>query len=98
MPFDDEADVIAQANDSVYGLALGVWTRDYKRAWRIGTAVAAGTVWINTYKQLSISTPFAGLKESGIGVEKGRRGILSYMQEQSFYWGLNERPIPWPDP
>jgi aldehyde dehydrogenase (NAD+) len=95
LPFDDEADVIAQANDTVYGLACGIWTGDYKRAWRVGTAIAAGTLWINTYKQFSISTPFAGAKASGMGVEKGRTGIRSYQQEQSVYWGLDEQPNPW---
>jgi betaine-aldehyde dehydrogenase len=95
LPFDDEADAIAQANDTVYGLACGIWTGDYRRAWRVGTAIAAGTLWINTYKQFSISTPFAGAKASGIGVEKGRLGIRSYQQEQSVYWGLDERPNPW---
>jgi betaine-aldehyde dehydrogenase len=97
LPFDDEAGVIAQANDTMFGLACGIWTGDYKRAWRVGTAVEAGTLWINTYKQFSISTPFAGAKSSGIGVEKGRDGIRSYMQEQSVYWGLNEQPNPWAD-
>jgi betaine-aldehyde dehydrogenase len=95
LPFDGEADVIAQANDTVYGLACGIWTGDYRRAWRVGTAIAAGTLWINTYKQFSISTPFAGAKASGIGVEKGRTGIRSYQQEQSIYWGLDEQPNPW---
>ena len=95
LPFDDEADVIAEANDTVYGLACGIWTGDYKRAWRVGTAIEAGTVWINTYKQFSISTPFAGAKASGIGVEKGRTGIRSYQQEQSVYWGLDASPNPW---
>jgi betaine-aldehyde dehydrogenase len=95
LPFDDEPDVIAQANDTVYGLACGIWTGDYRRAWRVGTAIAAGTLWINTYKQFSISTPFAGAKASGIGVEKGRTGIRSYQQEQSIYWGLDEQPNPW---
>ncbi len=98
LPFDDEADVIAQANDTVFGLACGIWTGDYKRAWRVGTAIEAGTLWINTYKQLSIATPFAGTKDSGIGVEKGRDGIRSYQYEQSVYWGLNDAPLPWANP
>src|SRR4051812_17075368 len=75
MPFDNEEDLIAQANDSVYALAAGIWTRDYQKAWRIGRAVQAGTVWINTYKQFSISTPFGGWRDSGLGREKGRLGI-----------------------
>jgi len=95
LPFDDESDLVAQANDSVYALAAGIWTRDYKRAWRVGRAVQAGTVWINTYKQFSISTPFGGWGASGLGREKGRLGILEYTQQKSLYWGLNEAALPW---
>ncbi|MDB5726873.1 MAG: aldehyde dehydrogenase, partial [Noviherbaspirillum sp.] len=95
MPFSDEADLIQQANDSVYALAAGIWTRDYKRAWRVGRAVQAGNVWINTYKQFSISTPFGGWRDSGLGREKGRLGILQYMEQKSMYWGLNEQPLAW---
>jgi acyl-CoA reductase-like NAD-dependent aldehyde dehydrogenase len=95
MPFDSEDDLIAQANDSLYALAAGIWTRDYKRAWRIGRAVQAGTVWINTYKQFSIATPFGGWRDSGLGREKGRLGILQYMEQKSLYWGLNEQPMAW---
>ncbi len=95
MPFDNEEDLIAQANDSVYALAAGIWTRDYKKAWRFGRAVQAGNVWINTYKQFSISAPFGGWRDSGLGREKGRLGILQYMEQKSMYWGLNEQPLPW---
>lgn len=95
MPFDNEDDLIVQANDSIYALAAGIWTRDYKKAWRFGRAVQAGNVWINTYKQLSISTPFGGWRDSGLGREKGRLGILQYMEQKSMYWGLNEQPLPW---
>jgi acyl-CoA reductase-like NAD-dependent aldehyde dehydrogenase len=95
LPFDNEEDLLAQANDSVYALAAGIWTTDYKRAWRVGRAVQAGTVWINTYKQFSISTPFGGWRDSGIGREKGRAGILAYMEQKSLYWGMNPAPIPW---
>jgi aldehyde dehydrogenase (NAD+) len=95
MPFEDEAELIRDANDSVYALAAGIWTRDYKKAWRIARAVQAGNVWINTYKQFSISTPFGGWRDSGLGREKGRLGILQYMEQKSLYWGLNEQPLPW---
>ncbi len=95
LPFDDEADLIAQANDSVYALAAGIWTADYKRAWRVARAVQAGTVWINTYKQFSASTPFGGWRDSGLGREKGTQGILQCMQQKSLYWGLNDAPLPW---
>jgi betaine-aldehyde dehydrogenase len=97
LPFEDEDRLIAEANDTVFGLAAGIWTRDYKRAWRVARRLDVGTVWINTYKLFSISTPFAGAKQSGIGVEKGRLGIQQYQQQKSLYWGLNERPLPWAD-
>jgi len=95
MPFDNEEELIKQANDSVYALAAGVWSRDFKRAWRLGRAVQAGTVWVNTYKQFSVSTPFGGWRDSGLGREKGREGIFQYMEQKSMYWGTNEKPLPW---
>lgn len=88
LPFDDEKDLLAQANDSVYGLAAGVWTADYRRAWAMARALEAGTVWVNTYKQLSIATPFGGFKESGLGREKGIGGMRLYQQAKAVYWGL----------
>ena len=97
LAFDDEESLLAEANDTAFGLAAGIWTRDYKRAWRVARRLDAGTVWINTYKLFSISTPFAGSKASGIGVEKGRLGIQQYQQQKSVYWGLNEKPLPWAD-
>lgn len=95
LPFDDEADVIAQGNDSDYGLACGIWTRDFPRAWRVGRAITTGTVWINTYKQFSISTPFGGEKEAGTGREKGREGIRAWMAQKAIYVDLTGRPHPW---
>ncbi|VVE51252.1 aldehyde dehydrogenase [Pandoraea pneumonica] len=95
LPFENEDDLLAEANDSVYGLAAGIWTRDYKRAWRLGRALETGTVWINTYKQFSISTPFGGWKESGMGREKGRLGLLEYTNQKSLYWGMNDNPLGW---
>ncbi|WP_053243821.1 aldehyde dehydrogenase [Achromobacter sp. DMS1] len=88
LTFEDEDDLIAQANDSVYGLASGVWTVDYRRAWRIAQRLEAGSVWINTYKQLSISTPFGGFKQSGIGREKGITGMRLYQQSKGIYFGM----------
>jgi len=95
LPFDDEEDLVAQANDSVFGLAAGLWTRDYKRAWRVARRLDTGTVWINTYKLFSVSTPFGGTRDSGLGREKGRLGLLEYTSQKSLYWGLNEQPLPW---
>ena len=95
LPWDNEAELVAQCNDNPYGLACGIWTRDYRSAWRLGAALQTGTVWVNTYKQFSSSTPFGGVKMSGTGREKGRLGILEYTTQKSYYWGLNEAPLPW---
>ncbi|MFJ6751813.1 aldehyde dehydrogenase family protein [Streptomyces sp. NPDC091266] len=95
LPFDDEDDLVAQANDTVYGLACGLWTRDAARAWRLARRIDAGTVWINTYKQFSGSTPFGGMKDSGLGREKGRDGIRGYQRQKSLYWGTDGAPLPW---
>jgi len=88
LTFEDEEDLIAQANNSVYGLASGVWTADYRKAWRVATRLEAGSVWINTYKQLSISTPFGGYKQSGLGREKGINGLRLYQQSKGIYFGM----------
>jgi len=88
LPFDDEDDLVRQANDSAYGLAAGIWSADYKRAWRVARRLEAGTVWINTYKQLSIAAPFGGFKDSGLGREKGITGVRLYQHAKSVYWGM----------
>jgi len=61
----------------------------------ISLSAAMRAIWINTYKLFSISTPFSGWKESGMGREKGRLGIREYMQQKSLYWGLNDAPLAW---
>ncbi|MFD8641368.1 aldehyde dehydrogenase [Streptomyces zaomyceticus] len=95
LPYDDEDDLVRQANDSVYGLACGIWTRDLRAAWRIARRIEAGTVWINTYKQFSAATPFSGWKDSGLGTEKGRDAIRAYQRQKSLYWGTSDTPLPW---
>ncbi|WP_411127043.1 aldehyde dehydrogenase family protein [Streptomyces sp. x-19] len=95
LPYDDEDDLVRQANDTVYGLACGIWTRDHRAAWRLARRIDAGTVWINTYKQFSISTPFSGMKDSGPGTEKGRDAIRAYQRQKSLYWGTSDAPLPW---
>lgn len=95
LPFDDEPGLIGQANDNSYGLACGIFTRDFPKAWRVGRAIDAGTVWINTYKQFSISTPFGGMKASGLGREKGRDGIRAWMAQKSLYCDVSQAPHPW---
>ncbi|MEU8350652.1 aldehyde dehydrogenase [Streptomyces sp. NPDC048845] len=95
LPFDDEEDLVRQANATVYGLACGIWTRDLTRAWRLARRIEAGTVWINTYKQFSSSTPFTGWKESGLGSEKGRDWLRGYQRQKSLYFGTDPAPLPW---
>ena len=93
LPFKDEADLIAQVNGTAFGLACGIWTESFKKAWRIGRALEAGSVWINTYKQSVTSTPFGGFKNSGIGREKGIDGMKLYAQVKSMYFGLHAQPL-----
>jgi betaine-aldehyde dehydrogenase len=93
LPFDDEADLIEQANDTVYGLAAGLWTGDIARAWRIARELQAGSVWINTYKQSHIATAFGGYKDSGIGREKGLHGLRLYSQVKSVFFGVQQKPL-----
>ena len=95
MSFDDEADLISRANDSMFGLAAGIWTENFRKGWALARILETGTVWMNTYKKFSISAPFGGFKDSGLGREKGRQGVLEYMQQKSIYVGLSDEPNNW---
>ena len=88
IPFDDLSDLVAQANDSDFGLAAGIWTGDVTKAWRVARALESGTVWINMYKELSIAAPFGGVKLSGLGREKGLEGMRAYQRPKSIYLAL----------
>lgn len=81
--FDDEADLINQANDSRYGLAAGVWTKDINKALRFARAINAGTVWINTYRAASFISPAGGFKESGYGKHNGFEAMREYSRLKS---------------
>jgi aldehyde dehydrogenase (NAD+) len=81
--FDNEEEAIQIANDSIYGLAAGVWTENIGRAVRMSKALKAGTVWVNTYRALSYMMPFGGMKHSGIGRESGLEAVKHYLETKS---------------
>jgi acyl-CoA reductase-like NAD-dependent aldehyde dehydrogenase len=80
IPFHDEDDLIAKANDTVYGLGAGVWTNDVRRAHRVAHALRAGTVFVNCYHILDAATPWGGFKQSGWGRELGPYGLDLYTE------------------
>lgn len=85
IPFRDEDDAIFQGNDTQFGLAAAVWTRDIGRAHRVARALDAGTVWINTYLMSDQASPFGGYKQSGIGREMGAASLDAYTQVKSVF-------------
>jgi len=89
LSFKDPADAVAQANDSMYGLAAAVWTKDVKKAHQVARAVKAGTVWINTYNLYDVALPFGGYKQSGFGRELGKEALDQYTQTKSVWMDLS---------
>ena len=83
IPFKDVDDAVVQGNDTEYGLAAAVWTRDISKAHRAAAALRAGTVWVNCYFDGDNSTPFGGYKQSGFGREKGEASLDLYTQEKA---------------
>ncbi len=85
IPFKDENDAVLQGNDTTYGLAAAVWTKDFSRAHAVARKLKAGTVWINTYGILDPISPFGGYKQSGFGRELGKHSIELYTQIKSVW-------------
>ena len=80
VPFDTEDEVVAAANNTVYGLAAGVWSRDLGTAHRVGSRLRAGTVWLNTWHADDVTLPRGGFKQSGWGRELGTPGLDDYTE------------------
>lgn len=91
MPFDAEDldDLVRRANNTIYGLAAGVWTQDIKKAHRIAHALKAGTVWVNCYNMFDAAAPHGGFKQSGIGREMGSYALDLYTEVKSVWINLN---------
>ena len=95
IPFKDEADALRIANDTSYGLAAAVWTRDIFKALRVVKNLEAGIIWVNHMQPTYVEAPWGGYKMSGFGRELGRWGVEEYLETKQVYINLDEKPIGW---
>ena len=95
IPFDDEAEALKIANDTPYGLAAAVWSRDIFKCFRMVRRLQAGIVWVNHMQPTYVEAPWGGYKMSGIGRELGPWGAEEYLQIKQVHINLNEAPIGW---
>ena len=90
IPFEDEREALRIANDTPFGLAAAVWSRDIYRAMRMVKAIRAGIVWVNHMQPTYVEAPWGGFKQSGFGRELGVHGIDEYLETKQVYINLNE--------
>lgn len=95
IPFKDEKDALRIANDTPYGLAAAVWSRDIYKALRMVKSLRAGIVWVNHMQPTYVEAPWGGFKQSGFGRELGPWGIEEYLETKQVHINLNEQPIGW---
>ena len=88
LPFDNVEEGIALANETIYGLAAGIWTKDVQKAHRVARSIKAGTVWINTYNMYDPAAPFGGYKASGYGRDLGRESLDGFLETKSVWVAL----------
>ncbi len=95
IPFNDEAEAIRIANETQYGLAAAVWTRDIFKAFRVVKSLEAGIVWVNHMQPTFVEAPWGGYKASGFGRELGHWGVEEYLETKQVFINLDEKPIGW---
>jgi len=95
IPFEGEPEAIRIANDTPYGLAAAVWTRDIYKAFRVVKALRAGIVWVNHMQPTYVEAPWGGYKQSGFGRELGPWGLEEYLETKQVFVNLDETPIGW---
>jgi acyl-CoA reductase-like NAD-dependent aldehyde dehydrogenase len=85
LPFEDEAEAVAMANDTAYGLSGSIWTRDVGRALRVARGVQAGNLSVNSHSSVRYSTPFGGFKQSGLGRELGPDALDAFTEVKNVF-------------
>jgi acyl-CoA reductase-like NAD-dependent aldehyde dehydrogenase len=92
LPFEDEADAIAQANDTDYGLSGSIWTENLSRAVRVSRAIESGNLSVNSHSSVRYTTPFGGFKQSGLGRELGPDAPLSFTETKNVFFAVEGNP------
>ena len=92
MKFEKEDEVIEKMNDNQYGLSSGVYTKDINRGLRVSNAIRAGITFVNTYRLISPSAPFGGMKDSGYGKEAGIESIKDYTRIKTTWFNTSDEP------